>query len=106
MRVNMRFDLPACPVAALAALLAWAGCSGCGGDGNGDEDADAGDGDTDDTTTGDTIPSDTTDDGGSGEGYAFSRTYGGAQNDSAHSFVETSDGGFLVVGEHYSVDIP
>ncbi len=86
--------------AVILALLIAMPAPGCGGVKNGDEDADddAEDVGGDDSTSGDTPVDDASgDDGGTGEGYAFSRTYGGYENDSPLSAAEVS-GGFVLAG--------
>jgi hypothetical protein len=94
-------------ISALAPLLClplMAACSGCGGDGNGDEDGDAEDDTTTDDTSGGDTPSDTPgDDVGTGDGYAFARTFGGVENDSAYAILEV-DGGYVVAGDTDSFD--
>ena len=73
------------------------GCGGVASDRDGDTDAEDVGGD--DSTSSDTPIDDAGDDGGSGEGYAFSRTYGGYENDSAVAAEEVSGGGFVLAGE-------
>jgi hypothetical protein len=83
----------------LAALLALAGCGGTvdKDDADDDADTDAEDVGTDDSSSGDT-PVDRPDPDGSEDDYAFSRTYGGSENDSALSIDEVTGDGFVMAG--------